>query len=169
MAKMEHEERSKGLAEYIERRRGDVFEVMAYSGTMTVKEDWIKRNIKPHPELPRYQRCLIIPLPLDFDWSKLSDFNPPKQPPHLPNGIIIIECEERWKRKGRKHIRPLTAFLDKPGRTSVKEVVWTGGIGSRAKVWISEERFKAITKRDLYVDKFYAEPIFNRGKDNSGL
>ena len=166
---MEHEERSGKLAEYVERRRGDVFEVMAYSGIINVKEDWIKRNRKPYPELPRYQRCLIIPLPLDFDWSKLSDFNPPKQPPHLPNGIIITECEERWKRKGRKMIRPLTAFLGKPGRTSVKEVVWTGGIGSRAKVWISEERFKAITKRDLYVDKFYAEPIFNRGKDNSGL
>ena len=166
---MEHEERSGKLAKYVERRRGDVFEVMAYSGTMTVKEDWIERIRKPHPELPRYQRCLIIPLPLDFDWSKLSDFNPPKQPPHLPNGIIIIECEERWKRKGRKHIRPLTAFLDKPGSTTVKEVVWTGGIGGRAKVWISEKKFKEITKRNLYVDKYYAEPIFNRGKNSSGL
>ena len=166
---MEHEERSGKLAEYVERRRGDVFEVMAYSGTMTVKEDWIKRNIKPHPELPRYQRCLIIPLPLDFDWSKLSDFNTPKQSPHLPNGIIIIECEERWKRKGRKHIRPLTAFLDKPGRTSVKEVVWTGGIGPKGMCWVSEKKFMEITERNLYVDKFYADQIFSRGKDNSGL
>ena len=165
---MEHEKRSGKLAEYVERRRGNVFEVMAYSGTMTVKEDWIERNRKPHPELPRYQRALIIPLPPDFDWSKLSDFNSPKQPPHLPNGIIIIECEERWKRKGRKMVRPLTAFLGKPGRTSVKEVVWTGGVGNRAKVWISEERFKTITKRNLYVDKFYADQIFNRGKDNRG-
>ena len=166
---MEHEERSGKLAKYVERRRGDVFEVMAYSGTITVKENWLERNRKPHPELPRYQRCLIIPLPLDFDRSKLIDFNFPKHPPHLPNGIIIIECEERWKRKGRKHIRPLTTFLGKPGRTSVKEVVWTGGIGNRAKVWISEERFKAITKRNLYVDKFYAEPIFNRGKDRADI
>ena len=166
---MEPEERSGKLAEYVERRRGDVFEVMAYSGIITVKEDWIKRNRKPHPELPRYQRCLIIPLPLDFDWSKLSDFKPPIQPPHLPNGIIIIECEKRWKRKGRKHIRPLTAFLDKPGRTTVMEVVWTGGIVSREKVWISEEKFKEITKRNLYIDKFYAEPIFNRGKNNSSI
>jgi len=166
---MEHEERSKGLAEYVERWDNGVLEVMAYSGTMTVKDDWIERIRKPHPELPRYQRALIIPLPPDFDWSKLSDFNSPKQPPHPPNGIIIIECEERWKRKGRKYIRPLTAFLGKPGRTSVKEVVWTGGIGNRAKVWISEERFKSITKRNLYVDKFYADQIFNRGKNNSGL
>ena len=166
---MEHEERSGKLAEYVERRRGGVFEVMAYSGTMTVKEDWIERIRRSHPGLPRYQRCLIIPLPPDFDWSKLSDFNSPKQPPHLPNGIIIIECKERWKRKGRKHIRPFTAFLDKPGSTTVKEVVWTGGIGSRAKVWISEKKFKEITKRNLYIDKYYAEPIFNRGKDNSGL
>jgi len=163
---MEHEKRFGKLAEYVERRRGDVFEVMAYFGAITVKENWIKRNIRSHPELPRYQRFLVIPFPLDFDWSKLSYLNSPKQSPYPPNGIIIIECEERWKRKGRKHIRPLTAFLDKPGRISV--VVWTGGIVSMEKVWISEEKFKKITKRNLYVDKFYAEPIFNRGKDNRG-
>ena len=82
---------------------------------------------------------------------------------------MIMDDEIRYRRKGRKRVRPLTAFLDKPGRTSVKEVVWTGGIGGRAKVWISEEKFKSITKRNLYVDKFYADQIFNRGKDNSSL
>ena len=137
---------------------------MAYSGVMIVKEDWLKRNRRPHPELPRYQRCLIIPLPPDFDWSKLIDFNSPKQPPHLPNGIIIIECEERWKRKGRKNIRPLSAFLKKPGRTSVKNVNWRNKLGDKSKVWISEEKFREITKRNLYVDEYYAKQIFKRSK-----
>ena len=160
---MEHEERSKGLAEYVERRRGNVFEVMAYAGTMKVDE----RDFTRPSKIPRYQRALIIPLPPFFDWTKMSNLDTSK--PHLPNAIMITDDEIRYRRKGRKRIRPLTAFLDKPGRTSVKEVVWTGGIGGRAKVWISEEKFKSITKRNLYVDKFYADQIFNRGKDNSSL
>ena len=162
---MEHEERSKGLAEYIERRRGDAFEVMAYSGTMTVKEDWIERTLRPYPEIPRYVRALIIPLPPDFDWSKIN-LNHGES---LPESIIIEEDRERWKRKGRKNIRPLTAFLGKPGRTSVKEVCWTGKIGPKGMCWISEKKFMEITKRNLYVDKFYTDQIFNRGKDNSSL
>lgn len=160
---MEHEERSKGLAEYVERRRGDVFEVMAYSGTIEVDEREFTRPSK----IPRYQRILIIPLPPDFDWTKMS--NPDTSKHYFPNAIMITEDEIRYRRKGKKRVRPLTVFLDKPGRISVKEVVWTGEIGDRAKVWISEERFKSITKRNLYVDKFYADQIFNRGKNNSDL
>ena len=160
---MEHKERSKGLAEYVERWRGDVFEVMAYAGTMRVDE----RDFTRPSEIPRYQRILVLPLPTDFDWTKMSNIDTSK--PHLPNAIMITEGEIRYRRKGRKRVRPLTAFLDKPGRTSTKEVTWTGKIGERSKAWIDKEKFMRMTMRNLYVDKFYAEPIFNRGEDNSGL
>ena len=160
---MEHETRYKGLAEYVERWDCGIFEVRAYSGVLRVKEDWLERTRRPYPEIPRYVRALIIPLPPDFDWSRVDHGET------LPDSIIIEECVERWKRKGRKNIRPLTAFLDRPGRTSIKEVCWTGKIGPKGMCWISEEKFKAITKRNLYVDKFYVDQIFSRGKDNSGL
>jgi hypothetical protein len=140
---------------------------MAYSGTMKVREDWIEKIRRPYPNLPKYQRILVLPLPPDFDWRKLDNIDLSK--PHVPNSILVMEDRERWKRKGRKRARPLTTFLDRPGSTTVKEVSWTGKIGNRSKAWISEERFKAITKRNLYVDKFYADQIFSRGKDNSGL
>jgi hypothetical protein len=166
MAKMEHEERSKGLAEYIERWNNGVLEVMVYSGTMKVTEDWIEKARRSYPEIPFYQRILVLPLPPDFDWTKP---NLDTSKPHLPNSILVMEDKERYRRKGRKKTRPLFAFLDRPGSTTVKEVSWTGKIGNRSKAWISEERFKAITKRNLYVDKFYADQIFSRGKDNSGL
>ena len=130
----------------------------AYSGALRVKEDWLERTRRPYPEIPCYVRALVIPLPPDFDWSKVNHGD------SLPNSIVIEECVERWKRKGRKNIRPLTVFLDRPGRTSIKEVCWTGGIGPKGMCWISEERFKAITKRNLYVDKFYADQIFKRSK-----
>ena len=162
---MEHEERSKGLAEYIERRRGDVFEVMVYAGTMKVDE----RKFTARPsKIPRYQRILVLPLPPDFDWTKLSNLDIDTSKP-LPNAIMITEDEIRYRRKGRKNIRPLTAFLVKPGRTSIRKVCWTGGIGPKRMCWISEKKFMEITKRNLYVDEFYAEPIFSRGKDSSGI
>ena len=163
MAKMEHEERSGKLAEYVERWDNGVLEVRAYSGVLRVKEDWLEKARRHYPEIPRYVRALIIPLPPDFDWSKINHGE------SLPDSIIIEECVERWKRKGRKNIRPLTAFLDKPGRTSIKKVCWTGGIGPKGMCWISEKKFMEITKRNLYVDKFYADQIFSRGKDSSGL
>ena len=159
---MEHEERSKGLAEYVERRRGDVFEVMVYAGTLKVDE----RDFTRPSKIPRYQRILVLPLPPDFDWTKISNIDTSK--PHLSNAIMITEDEIRYRRKGRKKFRPLTAFLDKPGRTSIKEVTWTGKIGERSKAWIDRAKFMRITKRNLYVDKFYADQIFNRGKDNRG-
>ena len=161
---MEPEERSKGLAEYIERRRGDVFEVMAYSGTMIVQEDWIERIRRPYPNLPRYQRVLAIPLPPDFDWTKLN-----RKKDRLPDSILIVEDRIRYRSKGKKKTRPLTVFLDKPGRTEIRLINWTGKFGRRSKVWISEEMFKRITMRNLYVDCYYANQIFNRGKSSSGV
>ena len=155
---MESKKGHKGLAEYVERWDGGIFEVRAYSGSLRVKEDWLERTRRSYPEIPRYVRALVIPLPPDFDWSKVDHGE------SLPDSIVIEECMERWKRKGRKNVRPLTAFLDRPGRTSIKEVYWTGGIGPKGMCWISEERFKAITKRNLYVDKFYADQIFKRSK-----
>lgn len=162
---MEHEEGHKGLAEYVERWDGNgVLEVMAYSGVMKIKEEFFTYP-NPTTKVPRYRRVLIIPLPPDFDWSKID--TPPNKS-NLPNCIIIEEFRERWKRKVRKIIRPLYAFLDKPGITCVKKVEWSGRVGPKGMVWISEEKFKSITKRNLYVDKFYADQIFNRGKDNRG-
>ena len=117
---MEHEERSKELAEYVERRRGDVFEVMVYAGTLKVDEREFTRPSK----IPRYQRILVLPLPPDY-WTKMSNIDTDTSRPHLPNAIMITEDEIRYRRKGRKRVRPLTAFLDKPGRTLVKEVTWT--------------------------------------------
>ena len=154
---MEHEERSGKLAEYVERRRGDVFEVMAYSGTMKVDEKEFTRPSK----IPRYQRILVLPLPPFFDWTKMSIDT---SKPHLPNAIMITEDEIRYRRKGRKKFRPLTAFWNKPGRTSVKEITWTGKIGERSKAWIDKAKFMDMTKRNLYVDKFYADQIFKRSK-----
>ena len=158
---MEHEERSGKLAKYVERRRGDDFEVMVYSGTIKVDERKFTRPSK----IPRYQRILVLPLPPDFDWTKLSDFNSPKQAPHFPNAIMITEDEIRYRRKGRKKFRPLTAFLYKPGRTSTREVTWIGKIGERSKARIDKAKFMEMTKRNLYIDKYYAEPIFNRGNN----
>jgi hypothetical protein len=151
---MEHEERSKGLAEYVERWDNGVLEVIVYAGTMKVDERTSK--------IPRYQRILVLPLPPDFDWTKMRDIDTSK--PHLPNAIMITEDEIRYRRKGKKKIRPLTAFLDKPGRTSIKEVTWTGKIGERSKAWIDKAKFMDMTKRNLYVDKFYADQIFKRSK-----
>ena len=168
MEKMESKEKSRWVAEYIERRNDNgTLEVMAYSGIMKVREDWIEKIRRPYPNLPKYQRILVVPLPPDFDWRKLDNIDLSK--PHLPNSILIMEDRERWKRMGRKRGRPLTAFLDRPGRTTAMEVTFTGGIGERSKVWIDREKFMAITKRNLYVDCFYADQIFNRGKDNSSL
>ena len=164
---MESKEKSRWVAEYIERRNDNgTLEVMAYSGTMKVQEDWNGKIRRPYPNLQKYQRILIVPLPPDFDWRKL---NLDTSKPHLPNSILIMEDRERWRRKGRKRVRPLTAFLDRPGSTTVKEVTFTGRIGVRSKVWIDQEKFMAITKRNLYVDCFYAEQIFDKGKDSPGL
>ena len=55
---MEHEERSKGLAEYVERWDNGVLEVMVYAGTMKVDEREFTRPSK----IPRYQRILVLPL-----------------------------------------------------------------------------------------------------------
>ena len=154
---MEHEEESGKLAKYVERRRGDDLEVMVYAGTIKVDE---RKFTKPS-KIPRYQRILVLPLP--------PDFNSPKQPPHFPNAIMITEDEIRYRRKGRKKFRPLTAFSDKPGRTSTREVTWIGKIGERSKAWIDKAKFMDMTKRNLYVDKYYADQIFNRGKDNSDV
>ena len=160
---MEHEERSKGLAEYVERWDNGVLEVMVYAGTMKVDE----RDFTRPSKIPRYQRILVLPLPPDFDWTKMSNIDTSKS--HLPNAIMITEDEIRYRRKGRKKIRPLTAFLDKPGRTSTKEVTWTGKIGKTSKAWIDKAKFMRITKRNLYVDKFYAARIFDKGLHNSGI
>jgi hypothetical protein len=148
------------LAEYIERRDGNgVLEVMAYSGVMKIKEEFFTY---PNPtKVPRYRRVLIIPLPPDFDWRKLDNIDLSK--PHVPNSILVMEDREWWKRKGRKRARHLTAFLDRPGSTTVMEVTFTGMAGKRSKVWIDREKFMAITKRNLYVDRFYVEQIFNKG------
>jgi hypothetical protein len=162
MEKMESKEKSRWVAEYIERRNDNgTLEVMAYSGTMKVREDWIEKIRRPYPNLPKYQRILVVPLPPDFDWRKLDNIDLSK--PHIPNSILVMEDRERWKRKGRKRARPLTAFLDRPGSTTATEVTFTGGIGERSKVWIDREKFMAITKRNLYVDRFYVEQIFNKG------
>ena len=162
---MEHEERSGKLAKYVERRRGDDFEVMVYAGTIKVDERKFTRPSK----IPRYQRILVLPLPPDFDWTKLSNIDLDIFKSHLPNAIMITEDEIRYRRKGRKKFRPLTAFLYKPGRTSTREVTWIGKIGERSKAWIDKAKFMDMTKRNLYVDKYYADQIFNRGKDNSDV
>ena len=159
---MEPEERFGRLEEYAERRESDIFEVRAYSGTIRVNNDWLEKTRK-YPEIPRYLRVLVIPLPHDFDWTKTGIDT---YKPHLPNSIVIEECKERLKRKGKKHIRVLPVLIKQPGRTSVKYVSWTGRVGERSVVWISEEKFLEITKRNLYVDKFYASQIFDRGKDS---
>jgi hypothetical protein len=157
MEKMESKEKSRWVAEYIERRNDNgTLEVMAYSGTMKVREDWVEKFRRSY-SFPKYQRILVLPLPPDFDWRKL-DLDTSK--PNLPNSILIMEDRVRWKRKGRKRGRPLTAFLDRPGNTDVKEVTFKGEVGERSKVWIDREKFMAITKRNLYVDRFYAEQIF---------
>ena len=150
------------MAEYIERRNDNgTLEVIAYSGSMKVREDWVEKFGRSY-SYPKYQRILVLPLPPDFDWRKL-DLDTSK--PNLPNSILIVEDRERWKRTGRKRIRPLTAFLNRPGSTTAKSVKWTGEVSERSKVWIDREKFMAITKRNLYVDRFYVEQIFNRGGD----
>ena len=159
---MEYEKGSKGLAEYIERWDNGILEVMVYAGTMEVDE----RDFTRPSEIPRYQRILVLPLPPDFDWTKMSNLNTFK--PHLSNAIMITEDEIRYRRKGRKRVRPLTVFLDKPGRTLIKEVTWTGKIGERNKAWIDKAKFMRMTMRNLNVDKYYADQIFNRGKDSRG-
>ena len=157
---MEPEKRYRSEIEFVERWDGRIFEVRAYFGMMKVREDWLEKIRRPYLEIPRYVRVLVIPLPPDFDWSKVNHGE------NLPNSIIIEECSETWKRKGRKNIRPLYTFLDRPGRTSIKEVCWTGGrgMGPKGMCWISEKKFMEITKRNLYVDKFYADQIFKRSK-----
>ena len=164
---MEHEERSGKLAEYVERWNNGVLEVMVYAGTIKVDE---RKFIRPS-KIPRYQRILVLPLPPDFDWTILSniDIDMDIFKSHLPNAIMITEDEIRYRRKGRKKFRPLTAFLYKPGRTSTREVTWIGKIGERSKAWIDKAKFMGMTKRNFYVDEYYADQIFDRGKDNSGV
>ena len=161
---MEPEKRYRSEIEYVERWDNGVLEVMVYSGTIKVDE----REFTRPSEIPRYQRVLVLPLPPFFDWTKMSNLLDTSKP-HLPNVIMITEDEIRYRRKGRKKFRPLTAFLDKPGRTSIKEAIWTGKIAERSKVWIDKAKFMDMTKRNLYVDKFYSAQIFNRGEDNSSL
>ena len=135
------------MAEYFERWRGDVFEVMAYSGAIVTADK------------AYYSHCLIIPLPPDFKF--------PDNIKSFPNSILITENTERRKRMGKKYSKPLGPFLGgRLGRTSASITTLTGEVGPRSKVWIDKETFVRITKRNLYVDKFYAKPIFNRGKDN---
>lgn len=131
------------MAEYIERWRGDVFEVMAYAGKLLTID-------KTH-----YSNCLIIPLPPDFEF--------PDNIKSFPNSIIILEDKERVKKKGRKYTRPLRPFSGgRVGRTLAFKVALTGEFGPKSKVWIDKETFIRITKRNLYVDKFYAAKIFNK-------
>ena len=147
---MEPEERSGKLAEYIERWRGDVFEVMAYAGKIVTAD-------RSH-----YSYCLIIPLPPNFKF--------PDNIRSFPNSILITEDTERRKRRGRKRFKPLGPFLGgRTGRTSASVTTLIGEVGSRNKVWIDEETFMRITKRNLYVDKFYAARIFDKGLHNSGI
>jgi len=157
---MEPEEKSKGLAKYVERRIGGNFEVMVYSGALKID----KELRGPYPQIPRYSRCLVLPLPPDFDWTKLS-----LKKECLPDSILIVEDMIRYRRKGKKKTRPLASFLDKPGRTEVRLINWTGKFGRRSKTWISEGMFKRITKRNLYIDTYYVKQIFDRGKDNFGV
>ena len=89
---MEHEERSRKLAEYVERWDNGVLEVMVYAGTMKVDE----RDFTRPSKIPRYQRILVLPLPPDFDWTKMSNIDTSK--PHLPNAIMITEDEIRYRR-----------------------------------------------------------------------
>ena len=140
---MEPKERPKNVAEYLERWRGDVFEVMAYAGRLLTTN-------KTH-----YSRCLIIPLPPDFEF--------PDNIKSFPNSIIILENKERVKRKGRKYIRPLGPFLGgRVGSTLALAVTINREFGPRSKVWIDKDTFLRITKRNLYVDEFYADQIFKR-------
>ena len=147
---MEPEKRSGKLARYIERWRGDVFEVMAYAGKIVTADK------------TRYSHCLIIPLPPDFKF--------PDNIRSFPNSILITEDIERRKRMGKKRFKPLGPFLGgRIGRTSASITTFTGEFGYRSKVWIDKETFMRITKRNLYVDKFYAARIFDKGLHNSGI
>ena len=147
---MESKERPKNVAEYLERWRGDVFEVMAYAGKIVAAD-------KAH-----YIHCLIIPLPPNFEF--------PDNIYNFPNSILIKEDTERRERKGRKRFKPLGSFLGgRTGRTSASVTTLIGEFGSRSKVWIDEKTFMRITKRNLYVDKFYAARIFDKGLHNSDI
>jgi hypothetical protein len=131
------------VAEYVERWRGDIFEVMAYAGRVATQD-------KTH-----YSRCLIIPLPPNFEF--------PDNIKSFPNSIIILEDKERVKRKGIKRTRPLGPFLGgRLGRTLAIVAIHTGESKPRNRVWIDKGTFMRITKRNLYVDKFYATKIFNK-------
>jgi len=133
------------VAKYLERWRGDVFEVMAYAGKIVTEDE------------AHYYRCLVIPLPPDFKF--------PDNVRSFPNSILITENTERRKRKGRKKFfKPLRPFLEgKLGSTSVLVTTSKEEFGPRSKVWIDGETFMRITKRNFYVDKFYAFRIFNKG------
>ena len=136
------------MAEYFERWRGDVFEVMAYAGKIVTAD-------KAH-----YSHCLIIPLPPDFKF--------PDDIRRFPNSILITENTKRRKRKGKKYFKPLGPFLGgRLGTTSALITTFTGEFGPRSKVWINEETFMRITKRNLYVDEFYAARIF-KGRNIKG-
>ena len=93
------------MAGYLERWRGDIFEVMAYAGKIVTAD-------KTH-----YSRCLIIPLPPDFEF--------PDNMRNFPNSIIVSEDKERVKRKGRKYTRPLGPFLGGRLGSTIYRKIWT--------------------------------------------
>ena len=83
--------------------------------------------------------------------------------PFQEKSIVVMENRNRWKRKGKKRIRPLYAFLGKPGKTSMRRVNWREKKEKRRKIWISEKKFLEITERDPIIDQ-YAEQLFSKGR-----
>ena len=162
---MESEKRDRSEIEYVERRVSGVLELRGYKAVIISKDlDSIVRQFYSGSQF--VQRAIILPLPPDFDFTNIQ-----RNPNHpSPICIMIVEEEGRIKHPGKKRWRPERVFLKK-GNVHVRSVTLKDGskFEPRNLVWISKDKYYEMTKRNLYVDKYYAEPIFNRGEDNSSL
>ena len=158
---MESEERDRSKIPYVERRISGIFVVRGYKARIR-SEDLGFAYYYPH--LPQIQRVIIIPLPNDFDFSGIVDI---KNPENTPNSILIVEDKRLPRYPGRKRWRIERVFREK-GRLQPKRVKIKEGckFDPESFVWVSKEKLEEMTKRDLYMDKFYVARLFCRDQNS---
>jgi len=161
---MESEKRDRSEIKYVERRISGVLELRGYKAFVSSKDLGSFDRLYSGSQL--VHRAIILPLPPDFDFTNIH-LNP-NHP--SPNCIMIVEEEGRVRHPGKKKWRPERVFLKKSdaqvGIVSIKD---GSEFSTESLIWVSKEKYYEMAKRNLYVDKYYVDRIFNRGEDSSSL
>jgi hypothetical protein len=151
METMEPKERYREQITYAERWTDGILELKAYKAMIKVKFDALDElvlNLEPNQVYNK--RGLVIPFPSNFKLG--SDVN--------KNTNCLIIVEDGIVRKGIKKMWRVERVFKEPGRVSAREAICKGKFGTKSVVWISKEKLMKITKRSLFVDQKFIEPLY---------